>query len=276
VTTETDIWMDDKGNWRLVELNDKDGGREIVLHGRELAVALRYGKMIRRAAEDPEPQHLLEEGIGAAFAAWDLLRNVSTVDDFGRENRGGRTVHVYKLTKSPHPMEPATVVDRIDRRSWRRTVVAENLDGTIVIDEVTGLPLEANIRAQYSMRRPAPTAAAGGAKGTAVDETAAAGVAMHGVVNVRASIEELGQSPAIARPESEDFPIRQRTVPEEKALLGGLPRSAAPLPVPPKTKTAAGKPSKAGGAKGPGASHTGNLGGKNASGPAAGKQPARP
>src|SRR5689334_2457744 len=27
VTTETDIWMDDNGNWRLVELNDKDGGR---------------------------------------------------------------------------------------------------------------------------------------------------------------------------------------------------------------------------------------------------------
>ena len=51
VTTETDIWIDDRGNWRLVELNNKDGGREIVLHGRELAVALRYGKMIRRSAD---------------------------------------------------------------------------------------------------------------------------------------------------------------------------------------------------------------------------------
>jgi len=59
VTTDSDIWMDDQGNWRLVDLNDKDGGREIVLHGHELAIALRYGRMIRRPAEDPEPLRLL-------------------------------------------------------------------------------------------------------------------------------------------------------------------------------------------------------------------------
>lgn len=275
VTTETDIWMDDKGNWRLVELNDKDGGREIVLHGRELAVALRYGKMIRRAAEDPEPQHLLEEGVGAAFAAWDLLRNVSTVDDFGNESRGGRKVHIYKLTKSPRPMEPATVVDSADRRAWRRTLIAESLEGTIVLDEVTGLPLQADLRAQYSMRRPAPPAA-GGAGGVAPNDAPTAGVQMHGVVNVHTSIEEIGQSPAIARPEAEDLPIRQRTVPEEKALLGGLPRSPAPPPAPPRTKVSG---SRAGRAKAAGTkhigNHLGNPGSKNAGAPATGK-PARP
>ena len=156
VTTETDVWLDDHRNWRLVELNDKDGGREIVLHGRDLSVALRYGKMIRRAAEDPEPQHLLEEGIGAPFAGWELLRNVTTVDDFGGENRAGRKVHVYKLTKAPTIADNTGVTADSDRRAWRRTVVADVVDGAFVVDELTGLPLQVDLRARYSMRRPAP------------------------------------------------------------------------------------------------------------------------
>jgi hypothetical protein len=215
VTTETDVWMDDLGNWRLVELNDKDGGREIVLHGRELSIALRYGKMIRRAAEDPEPQHLLEEGVGAPFAAWDLLRDVTTVDDFGDEVRNGRKVHVYKLTRSRRPLSPVKRIDPQDRRAWRRTLVAGTVEGTVVIDNATGLPLQADLRAKYSMRRR-------GAPGTGADE----GVPMHGAVDVRASIVEIGVSPRITRPDAEDLPLRQRTVPDEKALLGGLPRSA--------------------------------------------------
>jgi hypothetical protein len=221
VSTETDLWMDDLGNWRLVELNDKDGGREIVRHGRELAVALRYGKMIRRAAEDPEPERLLQEGVGASFAAWDLLRDVTTVDDFGTENRGGRQIHIYKLTKARRPPDPATNVDPTDRRAWRRTLVAGTVDGTVAIDDATGLPLQVEIRAKYTMRRNS----VGGGRDAGGDT----GTPMQGAVEVRASIEEIGSSPRIARPEGENLPLRQRTVPEEKALLGGLPRMAPPL-----------------------------------------------
>jgi len=217
VTTETDIWIDDQGNWRLVELNDKDGGREIVLHGRELAVALRYGKMIRRPAEDPEPQRLLEEGLGAPFAAWDLLREVSTVDDFGNENRGGRKVHVYTLTKSKKPRKPAADDDPRDRQSWRRTVVAESIEGTFAIDDATGVPLQADVKATYTMRRPS--------------DASTAGTPMRGGVEVHATIEDIGRSPPIARPEAEDLALRQRTVPEEKSLLGGLPRAAPMVPL---------------------------------------------
>ena len=206
VTTETDIWMDDRGNWRLVELNNKDGGREIVRHGRELAVALRYGKMMRRAAEDPEPLHLLEEGLGAPFAAWDVIRDVATVDNFGEETREGRKVLVYKFTKSRHPPKPASSGDPADRRGWRRTLSAASVAGTVVIDKATGLPLLTDIRATYSMLRGGTTP-------------------MHGAVEVHTSIEEIGRSPLIARPEAEAFSFRQRTVPEEKALLGGLPRT---------------------------------------------------
>jgi hypothetical protein len=228
VTTETDVWMDDSGNWRLVEINDKDGGREIVRYGRELAVALRYGKMIRRPAEDPEPMRLLEEGVGGPFAAWDLLRNVSTVDDFGDETRAGRKVHVYKVTRSRKLPEVPSNVDFSDRQAWRRTLVPGSIEGTIAIDQATGLPLQAELRAKYTMRRaPATSGNAAGGKASAPVDTAAS-IPMWGTVEVKTTFEEIGASPPIARPEAEDLPLRQRTVPEEKALLGGLPRSAPP------------------------------------------------
>jgi hypothetical protein len=210
VTTETDIWMDDGGNWRLVDLNDKDGGREIVLHGRELAIALRYGRMIRRTAEDPEPVRLLAQGVGGPFAAWDLLRDVTTVDDFGTDLRDGRKVHVYKLTKSSSPPPPATNLDANDRQAWRRTIDAQRIEGSVLIDEQTGVPLLAELHGRYTMRR-------GEGQGTP----------MHGAVDARTSIEEIGTSPAIAEPEAEDLAPRQRTVPDERALLGGLPRAPA-------------------------------------------------
>lgn len=206
VTTETDLWMDDLGNWRLVELNNKDGGREVVRHGKELDVALRYGKMIRRAAEDPEPEHLLEEGLGAPFAAWELLRGVSTVDDFGTEIRAGRKVHVFKLTKAKKPRN-LSGDDLDERTSWRRTLVAGTVEGSAVIDDLSRIPLLVDIRSKYTMRR-------GGQ-----DQ----GTPMQGAVDVHATVEDIGRSPRITKPEAEDMPVRQRTIPEEKALLGGLP-----------------------------------------------------
>jgi hypothetical protein len=210
VTTETDVWMDDSGNWRLVDLNDKDGGREIVLHGRELAIALRYGRMIKRPAEDPEPLRLLAQGVGGPFAAWDLLRDVATIDDFGASTQAGRTVHVYKLAKAPQPPAPAPVGDPGDHQAWRRTIVADKIEGTILIDDKLGIPLLAEIHARYTMRR-----------------GEGAGTPMHGAVDARTSIEEIGNSPAIAEPEADDLAPRQRTVPDERALLGGLPRAPA-------------------------------------------------
>jgi hypothetical protein len=77
------------------------------------------------------------------------------------------------------------------------------------------------------MRRAA--AGAGGTTGAkGKGDGGGAVIPMAGLVKIKATIEEIGTSPPIARPEAEDLPLRQRTVPEEKTLLGGLPRSAPP------------------------------------------------
>ena len=218
ITTETDIWMDQKGNWRLVEINDRDGGREIVRHDHELAVALRYGKMIRRTAEEPEPTRLLGEGVGGPFAAWDLIRDVTTVDDFGEEVRGGRKVHVYNITKAKRQAEPVSHLDPSDRRAWRKTIVPTAVSGTLVVDAATGAPLVAELHARYGMRRPPAGSKEAG-------DDVASWATLTGAIDVKTSIEEIGTSPEIAKPDAEDAPQRQRTVPEERALLGGLART---------------------------------------------------
>jgi len=216
VSTETDVWSDDTGNFRIVEVNDRDGGREIVRFDHDLAVALRYGKLIKRAAIEPEPTTLLAEAVGAPFAFFDLVRAGAIVDDMGEEaGPQGRAVHTYKLSAEPKRQYFKLLEDAKGTRAWRKTMVLEALDGTLKIDKATRVPLEATLRAAYRMMRP---------NGAAEGE----GVPMRGRYEVRLAVSEIGTSPLVAPPEAEEVPQRQRTVQEEKTLLGGL-ASRAPL-----------------------------------------------
>ena len=142
ITTTTDVWLDRTGNYRLREENDRDGGREVILTGRELAVALRYGKMIRRVAEEPEPSRMLEEGLGAPWAAFELCAPRMHVEKTGDDLVGGAPATSYALalgdgaavaTKAPVPALPLTGL-----RAWRGTATIDTLSGRAVIDDATG------------------------------------------------------------------------------------------------------------------------------------------
>ena len=45
---------------------------------------------------------------------------------------------------------------------------------------------------------------------------------MVGTIDVQTAIDEVGKVPAIARPAAEELSLRQRIVPEQKEMLGGL------------------------------------------------------
>ncbi len=214
VTTTTDVWLDRAGNYRLVEGNDADGGREVVLYGRELNVALRYyGKMIRRRAEEPEPSRLLAEAVSAPGAAWDLVGHFAGLDPLPAAPVNGRPAAGFQLSRSQSAPEPAATgtAGEDPLRSWRQTVQLHRLEGEVRLDEATSAPLTVVVRAAYGLKRD--------------------GHDLRGEIDLRADIDGVGSTPAIARPDAaEDLPVRQRTVPEERALLGGLggqPTSAA-------------------------------------------------
>ena len=201
ITTTTDLWMDKLGNFRLSESNDQDGGREIVRVGGEVAVALRYGKMIRRPAQDAENARFLTEALGAPWAAWETVRRQVEAEQSDRAD--------YRLKLGGRLAElPAGFPPPEGLRKWRESVLVKALDGqTTLAGGGDSLPLAFTCKANFQGLRD--------------------GVAIAGEIAVVATLEDVGKVAAIAMPEADTLHPRQRTVLEERALLGGLGASIA-------------------------------------------------
>ena len=209
VTTTTDLWIDKQGNFRLAESNDQDGGREVVRVGSELAVALRYGKLIRRPAQEPEPQRFLEEAVGAPSAAWDTVGRFVQLVPAG--NRA------FRLTTASEPRPAPAAATAL--RKWRETVEVQSLVGDARLDASGGLQafsLGAHFRAARD------------------------GTPIEGEIAVAASVEQ-GADP-VTMPVAETLPARQRTILEERVLLGGLGGRTPALPPPSKKGTGGRRP----------------------------------
>jgi hypothetical protein len=200
VTTTTDLWMDKPGNFRLLESNDQDGGREIVRVGGEVAVALRYGKLTQRTAQDSENARFVAEALGAPWAAWEIVRRQVEVDEAGQG--------AYRLRLGKRLADlPAGFPAAQGLRQWRDTVEVKTLEGQVALDPGSHLPLAFACKTAFRAVR---------------DQLAIAGD-----VAVSATIDQVGQVAAISMPEAEALRLRQRTILEEKALLGNLGAAAA-------------------------------------------------
>jgi hypothetical protein len=200
VTTTTDLWLDRKGGYRLVENNDQDGGREVFLVGKELAVAIKPGKMIRRSAQEPEPTRLFEEAVGAPWAAWETVRRFAAVE---RSAPG-----TFTFTRSAHPLTvAASLAETTPLRRWRDNVSVEALEGEARFDPQTGAPLAFTMKARFSAKR---------------DDH----VPLTGELAVTTKLDGIGSTANISAPVAEPLHQRQRTILEERALLGELGRPA--------------------------------------------------
>jgi hypothetical protein len=209
VATTTDVWLDRAGNYRLHEENDQDGGRDVVLHGRELAVALRYGKMVRRVAEEPEPSQLLEQGLGAPWSLYELVAPRAGVAPSGGATGGAKTT-VFTLTLGDGRDAPSSPEPLYGMRAWRGSAKIEALDGKVVADDASGALTRVDLSARFSAKGPAGP--------------------VTGTFDVHAALTEVGSVAAITRPDAEELALRQRTVPEQRELLRGLVQSRPPPP----------------------------------------------
>jgi hypothetical protein len=215
VTTTTDVWVDGARNFRLAETNDRDGGRDVVRVGRALFVALRYGKMIRRVAEEPEPARLLEEGLGAPWAAWEVAAPYARLERGPASAVGGVKATLYQLARATARTEdPATRATDKGLRAWRAGVVVDTLTGRALVDDATGAVLAVDVSATFTTKRD--------------------GRDLKGSVEVHGALTDVGATPAVTAPPAEDLALRQRTVPEQRELLAGLPTTHPPPQAPPK------------------------------------------
>jgi hypothetical protein len=195
ITTKTELWLDRHGQYRLVESNDHDGGREVVLYGRELSVAIKPGKMIRRAAQEPEPTRLLEEAVGGPWAAWETVRRFATVE----RAPDGTGLRVSRSAKA-QPVA-ASFAEATPLRRWRDTVSVQSLEGEVKLDPKSGLVSAFDLKARFTATRE--------------DK-----VALVGEIAVSTRLDAVGKTPVITAPVAEALPQRQRTILEERALLG--------------------------------------------------------
>jgi hypothetical protein len=198
VTTTTDLWMDDAGDFRLLESNDQDGGREIVRVGSEIAVALRYAKAIRRPAQDAETNRLLAEALGGPWTAWELVRRQVEVAADG-------TTYRFKLGGPKSELPVAFPPDQ-GLRQWRASVVVKALEGGSTVDSARRLPLTLACKASFQASR---------------DQ-----IPLTGEVAVAATLDQVGKVAKVQMPEADTLRTRQRTVLEERALLGGITAAA--------------------------------------------------
>jgi hypothetical protein len=209
VTTNTDVWLDRGGNYRFLETNDQDGGREVVLFGHELSVALRYGKMIRRRAQDPEPQRLLEEALGGPWAAWEVAAPFAIIAHHPVDLGDARSGDEYRVSKSDR-RNRKTVKIPPGLRHWRTSASVLELTGRITLDKNTNALWKADLVTVFAAQRAPENGASG------------PGEPVVGTIDVQTQIDDVGKVAQIARPTGEELSLRQRIVPEQKELLGGL------------------------------------------------------
>lgn len=205
VTTMTDVWVDGRGNFRLLESNDQDGGREVVRVGRDLAVALRYGKLVKRPALEAESARFLAEALGAPWSAWEVVRRQVEVKVGG----GGR--YGLALGKRTTAL-PTGFPPPLGLKTWRDSIDVKSLAGSVGLDGASKLPLSFECNASFRATR---------------DD-----LPVEGEVAISAGIDQIGTVPEVMMPDAETLQARQRTILEEKALLGGLRGSALPAPGP--------------------------------------------
>jgi len=212
VTTTTDLWLDRGGNYRIVETNDQDGGREIVLFGHDLSVALRYGKMIRRKSQDPEPERLLEEALGGPWSGWEVASPFAVIKHNPVNIAGGRKGEEYRVTKSDK-RHSKRVKYSPGIRYWRGNASVLELNGHMTVDAASSALLKSDFLVVFTAQR------TGEPRSDGRDGPPEAVV---GTVDVQTVIDQIGAVPAIQRPPAEELSLRQRIVPEQRELLGGL------------------------------------------------------
>ncbi len=205
LTTTTDLWLDAEGRFRLTETNDQDGGRDIGFSGREIAVALRYGKLVRRATQEPEPTRMLEEALGAPGAAWEIVGRFASVATV--PGKPGS----YRLSKSGSPLVPPEPAgSATPGRRWRESITVEALSGEVELDATTRALVGFALNARFSARRDSPGMA----------------LPVAGGIDIALRADGIGHAEPVTLPASAvELPPRQRPVLEERALLSSTPGS---------------------------------------------------
>jgi hypothetical protein len=147
---------------------------------------------------------------------------------------GGAKALEYKITRAAaRADEPMALATDKGLRAWRAGVVVNALTGRAVVDDASGALLQLDLTETFTTKRDGDDLV-----GSATHDLAGS-VEVHGVLT------DVSSTAAVTAPPSEDLALRQRTVPEQRELLAGLPSTRMPPPAPPKPAARAAAPTPA-------------------------------
>jgi hypothetical protein len=168
--------------------------------------------MVRRKAQDPEPERLLEEALGGPWSGWEVASPFAIIKHNPVTIAGGRKGEEYRVTKS-EKRHSKRVKYAPGIRYWRGNTSVLELNGHMTVDAASSALLKSDFLVVFTAQR------TGEPRSDGRDGPPEAVV---GTVDVQTSIDQIGAVPAIQRPPAEELSLRQRIVPEQRELLGGL------------------------------------------------------
>jgi len=139
--------VDARGGWHALRENSREQGVEAWASSDELAVKMRYGKAVKRRPEGNESDRLREDLLGDAAAYYDLVERFAKSEDGGQAQQAGRAARKVRLSlRSGSASAPR------DAPQWRKELKLDALDGIVLVDGKTGVPLlvELHARGSYS------------------------------------------------------------------------------------------------------------------------------
>ncbi|HEY3359865.1 MAG TPA: hypothetical protein VGQ83_41830 [Polyangia bacterium] len=187
------------GRFHARHQNSRDQGFEHYVLDRDLYVRPRYGRFVRRRADEGEADRVRENAFGAVGALGDLVGRFAAGRSEGPVTAGGRPAVRVRLALAPTPRPLAAAPE--GARAWRATVAVQALAGTLDLDAASGLPLAANVTATFTFRQ-------GDREVTAQLE--------------HASAVATGVDLPLAAPDHLTEPARRRYHVEQQQLLEGL------------------------------------------------------
>jgi hypothetical protein len=149
------------GDFALVQESGPENGKEVVSKDGVLYTRQRYGVFTRwHKPEENEDSRWREDAFSGLATYMRLLFRQTEVQVAGEEDFNGRKVLRLKLQRGEaRPAPAAATAGGADEaavdpgRRWRSTVEVISLEGHLLLDVTTAVPLDCELRATYRYRR---------------------------------------------------------------------------------------------------------------------------
>jgi hypothetical protein len=112
--------------------------------------------MVRRKAQDPEPERLLEEALGGPWSGWEVAAPFAIIKHSPVTIAGGRTGEEYRVTKSDKRHRKG-VKRAPGIRYWRSNASVMELNGHMTVDAASSTLLKSDFLVVFSAQRTGET-----------------------------------------------------------------------------------------------------------------------